>query len=102
MSEPGFNNNMNAGESKIHDILHQGTAAQVRVLSCPLSGGPLRIEYCETKTGSRHLRVTGTRSDFMMRMSGLPRKPIWVDTLGTDFITDPKDAEPPAAPEATL
>jgi hypothetical protein len=72
---------------KIHDTLHRGTAADVRALRCPKSGGPLRIEYCETKSGACHFRITGVRSDFIIRESGFP-KPEWVDVLGADFVTE--------------
>jgi hypothetical protein len=73
---------------KIHDTLHRGTAAAVRALRCPRSSGPLRIEYCETKSGARHFRITGVRSDFIIRASGRFPKPEWVDVLGADFVTE--------------
>lgn len=67
-------------------------------MRCPITGGPLRIEYCETSNGKRHLRVKGVDSDFIMRMSGLPTKPGWVGVLGQDFITQPSGAELDASP----
>ena len=88
---------MTAEETKIYETLHYGTPAQVRALRCPLIHGPLRIEYCETKSGARHLRVKGTTPDFIMRMSGLPHRPSWVEVLGQDFITEPSNAEPGAS-----
>ncbi|SRR6266436_4096356 len=88
---------MTTSETTIHDALHHGTADEVLALSCPLSGGPLRIEYCETVAGS-HLRVTGTQSDFIMRMSGRLWTPAWISVLGTNFVTKPKIAEPGATP----
>ncbi len=88
---------MTPAESKIHDTLHHGTADQVLALSCPRNGGPIRIEYCETKGGS-HMRITGTQSDFIVRMSGRLQRPSWVDVLGTDFVTRPRVAEPGASP----
>jgi hypothetical protein len=87
---------MTAEEAKIYETLHYGTAAQVRVLCCPINRGPLRVEYCETKSGARHLSVKGTTSDFIMRMSGLPTKPSWVEVLGEDFITESSNAKPDA------
>src|SRR5437868_7133046 len=87
---------MTAEETKIYETLHYGTPAQVRALCCPLSHCPLRVEYCETKSGARHLSVKGTTSDFIIRMSGLPNTPSWVEVLGRDFITEPSKAEPGA------
>ena len=84
---------MTASETKIHDALHHGTAEEVLALRCPISGGALRVEYCETKGGS-HIRVSGMQSDFMVRMSGRQNRPQWVDVLGTDFVTRPSIAEP--------
>ncbi len=89
---------MTPEENKIYDMVHRGTAEQVRALCCPLTGGPLHIQYCETSNGKRHLRVKGTASDFIMRMSGVPAKPGWVAVLGQDFVTQPSGAEPGASP----
>jgi hypothetical protein len=77
-----------AEEQKILDTLHHGTAAEVRALRCPKSGGPLRIEYCETGSGARHFRISGVMSDFIIRASGRSPKPEWVDVLGADFVTE--------------
>jgi hypothetical protein len=74
-------------EDRIESTLHHGTPAEVRALRCPKTGGPLRIEYCETASGSRHFRVTGLRSDFIVRSSGRFPRPTCVDTLGADFVT---------------
>jgi hypothetical protein len=78
-------------EQHIHDTLHHGTAAEVRTLRCPKSGGPLRIEYCETSRGS-HFRISGLQSDFLVRASGRLARPEWVDVLGSDFVTEVTDA----------
>jgi len=79
-------------EQHILDTLHHGTAAEVRVLRCPKSGGPLRIEYCETSGGGTHLRISGVQSDFLIRASGRSPRPAWVETLGSDFVTEVSDA----------
>jgi hypothetical protein len=81
-----------AEEQHIHDTLHHGTAAEVRALRCPKSGGPLRIEYCETSGGGTHFRITGLQSDFIVRASGRFPRPQWVEELGSDFVTEVIDA----------
>ena len=83
---------MTAQEQHIHDVLHHGTPDEVRALRCPKSGGPLRIEYCETKSGASHFRITCKSSDFKIRASGRFPKPSWVDVLGADFVTEAADA----------
>jgi hypothetical protein len=88
---------MTTSETTIDRTLHRGTAEEVLALRDPIGGGALRIEYCETAKGS-HFRVTGTQSDFIMRMSGRLQKPTWIGVLGTDFITRPPIAEHGAPP----
>jgi hypothetical protein len=83
---------MTSTETTIDGTLHRGTAEEVLALRDPIGGGPLRIEYCETAKGS-HFRVTGTQSDFIMRMSGRLQKPTWIGVLGTDFVTTPPSAD---------
>ena len=84
---------MSAEEQHIHDTLHHGTAAEVRALRCPKSGGPLRIELCETLEGKSHFRIRGVKSDFFfIRAFGRSPKPAWVETLGLDFVTEVSDA----------
>ena len=86
-------NCMTREEQHIHDTLRQGTAAEVRVLRCPKSGGPLRIEFCETLEGKSHFRIRGVKSDFFfIRKFGRNPKPAWVETLGSDFVTEVSDA----------
>ena len=82
---------MTTTEQHILDTLHHGTAAEVRALRCPKSGGPLRIEYCETRGGT-HLRISGLQSDFLVRASGRSPRPEWVEVLGFDFVTEVSDA----------
>ena len=82
-------NCMSREEQHIHDTLRQGTAAEVRALRCPKSGGPLRIELCETEGGKSHFRIRGVKSDFfLIRAFGRSPKPAWVETLGSDFVTE--------------
>jgi len=84
---------MTREEQHIHDILRHGTAAEVRALRCPKSGGPLRIELCETSEGKSHFRIRGVKTDFFfIRAFGRSPKPAWVETLGPDFITQVSDA----------
>ena len=85
-------NSMSRAEQHIHDTLRHRTAAEVRVLRCPKSGGPLRIEFCETD-GRIHFRIRGVKSDFFfIRKFGRSPKPAWVETLGSDFVTEVSDA----------
>jgi hypothetical protein len=80
-------------EQHIHDTLRHGTAAEIRALRCPKSGGPLRIEFCETEDGKSHFRIRGVKSDFFfIRKLGRSPKPAWVETLGSDFVTEVSDA----------
>jgi|KBSSwiStaDraftv2_1062776.scaffolds.fasta_scaffold139792_2 hypothetical protein len=82
-------NCMTREEQHIHDTLHHGTAAEVRALRCPKSGGPLRIEFCETSEGRSHFRIRGVKSDFfLISPSGRSPQPAWVETLGSDFLTE--------------
>ena len=83
---------MTPEEQHIHDTLHHGKAAEVRALRCPKSGGPLRIEYCETSGGRSHFRISGVQSDFLVRASSRSPRPAWVETLGSDFVTEVSDA----------
>ena len=84
---------MTREEQHIHDTLRHGTAAEVRALRCPKSGGPLRIELCETSEGKSHFRIRGVKSDFFfIRAFGRCPKPAWVETLGPDFVTEVSDA----------
>jgi hypothetical protein len=86
-------NSMSREEQHIHDALGHGTAAEVLALRCPKSGGPLRIEFCETSEGKSHFRVRGVKSDFFfIRAFGRSPKPAWVETLGSDFFTEVSDA----------
>ena len=64
-------------EQHIHDTLRHGTAAEVRALRCPKTGGPLRIELCETSDDSKsHFRIRGMKSDFFfIRKLGRSPKP---------------------------
>jgi hypothetical protein len=79
-------------EQHILDTLHRGRAAEVRALRDPKGGGPLRIEYCETSGGGTHFRISGVQSDFLIRASGRSPRPAWVETLGSDFVTEVSDA----------
>jgi hypothetical protein len=82
-------NFMTREEKHIHDTLRHGTAAEVRSLRCPKSGGPLRIELCEIEEGKIHFRIRGVKSDFFfIRRFGRSPKPAWVETLGSDFVTE--------------
>jgi hypothetical protein len=82
-------NCMTREEQHIHDTLRRGTAAEVRALRCPKSGGPLRIEFCEASEGKIHFRIRGVKSDFFfIRAFGRSPKPAWVETLGSDFVTE--------------
>ena len=82
-------NCMSREEQHIHDTLRDGTAAEVRALRCPKSGGALRIEFCETTEDKIHFRIRGVKSDFFfIREFGRSPKPAWVETLGSDFVTD--------------
>lgn len=84
---------MTREEQHIHDTLRHGTAAEVRALRCPKSGGPLRIEFCETEGGRSHFRIRGVKSDFFFtRAFGRSPKPAWIETLGSDFVTEISDA----------
>ncbi len=84
---------MTREEQHIHDTLRHGTAAEVRALRCPKSGGPLRIEFCETSEGRSHFRIRGVKSDFFfIRAFGRSPKPAWIETLGSDFITEVSEA----------
>lgn len=86
-------NFMSREEEHIHETLRRGTAAEVRALRCPKSGGPLRIEFCETEEGKSHFRIRGVKSDFFfVRNFGQSPKPVWVETLGSDFVTEVSDA----------
>jgi len=86
-------NCMTREEQHIHDTLRHGTAAEVRALRCPKSGGPLRIEFYETADGRSHFRIRGVKSDlFLIRESFLIPKPAWVETLGSDFVTEVPNA----------
>ena len=86
-------NCMSREEQHIHDTLRHGTAAEVRALRCPKNGGPLRIELCETSDdGKSHFRIRGVKSDFFfIRAFGRSPKPGWVETLGSDFVTEVSD-----------
>jgi hypothetical protein len=85
-------NCMSREEQHIHDTLRHGTAAEVRALRCPKSGGPLRIEFCETEEGKSHFRIRGVKSDFFfIRKFGRGPKPAWVETVGSDFVTEVSD-----------
>ena len=75
-------------EQHILDTLHRGTAAEVRALRDPKSGGQLHIVYCETSGGGTHFRISGMQSDFLVRASGRSPRPAWVETLGSDFVTE--------------
>ncbi len=82
-------NCMSREEVHIHETLRRGTAAEVRTLRCPKGGGPLRIELCETSEGKSHFRIRGVKSDFFfIRTIGRNPKPAWVETLGSDFVTE--------------
>jgi hypothetical protein len=82
-------NSMTRKEQHVHDTLRHGTAAEVRALRCPRSGGPLRIEFCETSEGKSHFRIRGVKSDFFfIRKFGRSPKPAWLETLGSDFVTE--------------
>ena len=84
---------MTPEEQHVHDTLHYGTAAEVRALRCPKSGGPLRIELCETAAGKSHFRIRGVKSDFFfIRALGRSPKPAWLEALGSDFVTQVSDA----------
>jgi hypothetical protein len=84
---------MTREEQHLHDTLRHGTAAEVRALQCPKSGGQLRIELCETSDGKSHFRIRGVKSDFFfIRAFGRSPKPAWVEILGTDFVTEVSDA----------
>jgi hypothetical protein len=86
-------NCMTREEQHIHDPLRNGTAAEVRALRCPKSGGPLRIELCETSSGRSHFRIRGVKSDFfLIHASGRSPKPAWVETFGSDFVKEVSDA----------
>ena len=86
-------NFMSREEQHIHDTLRHGTAAEVRSLRCPKSGGPLRIEFCETEDRKSHFRIRGVKSEFFfIRAFGRSPKPAWVETLGSDFVTEVSDA----------
>ena len=86
-------NCMTREEQHIHDTLRHGTAAEVRALRCPKSGGPLRIQFCETSEGKSHFRIRGVKSDFFfIRAFGRSPKPACVETLGPDFVTEVSDA----------
>jgi len=87
-------NCMSREEQHIHDTLRHGTAAEVRALRCPKTGGPLRIELCETSDdGKSHFRIRSVKSDFFfIRKLGRSPKPAWVETLGSDFLTEVDDA----------
>ena len=86
-------NSMSREEQHIHDTLRRGAAAEVRALRCPKSGGALRIEFCETEDGKSHFRIRGVKSDFFfVRSFGRSPKPAWVETLGSDFVTEVSDA----------
>jgi hypothetical protein len=76
-------------EQAIHDTLHHGSPEEVLNLKCPICSGPLKIQYCETKSGSRHIRVSSDSPEFLLRMSGLPFRPKWVDELGDQIVTTP-------------
>jgi hypothetical protein len=85
-------NCMSREEQHIHDTLRHGTAAEVRALRSPKSGGPLRIEFCETEDGKSHFRIRGVKSDFFfIRKFGRSPKPAWVEALGSDFVTEVSD-----------
>lgn len=83
-------NSMSREDQHIHDTLRLGTAAEVRALRCPKSGGPLRIEFCKTSDdGKIHFRIRGVKSDFFfIRKFGRSPKPAWFETLGSDFVTE--------------
>ena len=86
-------NCMSREEQHIHETLRRGTTVEVRALRCPKSGGPLRIEFCETEDGKSHFRIRGVKSDFFfIRKFGRSPKPAWVQTLGSDFVTEVSDA----------
>jgi hypothetical protein len=84
--------------ARIEEILQRGDAPQVRALRCPMSGGPLRIEYIEVEGGTPRFRVRGTTSDVVEWLPAPASEPAWVEVLGRDFETEPGPAEPAASP----
>ena len=81
----------------IEDAVRSGSAAQVRTLRCPVTGGPMRIQYIHTKETPPYFRLSSHNGRMLCSPFAADR-PSWLDVLGEDFITDPGKAEQSAPP----
>lgn len=75
-------------EDKLEQALRNGTATEVRALHCPLSKGALHVKYFEPRSEPPFIVAKGIASDFVARISKLPNRPPWVDSLGYEFTTE--------------
>ena len=79
---------MHPDKEHLNRVLLSGSAEEVRHLSCPVSGGRLKIEYYE-KDGWRALSAKGLDSEFRTVLDGLQRRPAWLDEIACPFETIP-------------
>ena len=83
----------------VEDALRGNDPAQVRALRCPTDGGPMRIQFIHTKETPPHFRLSTADGRFLTSPFA-PGRPAWVNVLGEDLLTEPRQSEGGAAPEA--
>lgn len=82
----------------VEDALRGSNPAQVRALRCPTDGGPMRIQFIQTRESPPHFRLSTADGRFLTSPLA-PGRPSWVDVLGEDFVTEPGRAGKDPAPE---
>jgi hypothetical protein len=80
--------NVRPDKSQLTRILLSGSPEEVRHLACPVTGGPLKIQYYE-KDGWRALSASGLHSEFRTVLDGLQSRPAWLDAIACPFESQP-------------
>lgn len=71
----------------LSEVLRNGSAAEVKVLSAPATRAPLRIQF--TGGEALSINVYEVDGDFSICIDGVKYEPEWLQELGSQFTTIP-------------
>lgn len=71
----------------LSEVILNGSSAEVRVLSAPVTGAPLQVKFIGGRTLS--VNVYEVDGDFSICIDGLNEEPSWLEELGGEFTTAP-------------